>query len=150
MDSSEQSCPICLEPHGEQPYTTPCGHQFCKGCIATVAERNYKTMCCPMCRTPMIVDHGEVTTMDVLYNRLKAALKSDDSQRLMLTSELVTIVNFMLKGRDKSLLMRVLDDSSEPEFQLLYRAYQRGEHHFQRINDPMESFALAWLYYKYH
>ena len=49
----EDECTICLDVL-QQPQTLPCGHRFCRGCVAGMRERGVgTTQVCPLCRGPM-------------------------------------------------------------------------------------------------
>ena len=49
----EVECAICLDAL-PQPQTLPCGHRFCRGCVASMRERGAgATQVCPLCRGPM-------------------------------------------------------------------------------------------------
>ncbi|KAG8769700.1 hypothetical protein FRC12_004794 [Ceratobasidium sp. 428] len=65
-----QECPICyLDFDAERkPYTTPCGHLFCRDCLQEALTR---LATCPTCRMPC--SHGSVHKIICTYhdNRLK-------------------------------------------------------------------------------
>uniref|UniRef100_A0A8D2M1N8 RING-type domain-containing protein n=1 Tax=Zonotrichia albicollis TaxID=44394 RepID=A0A8D2M1N8_ZONAL len=44
---AEWSCPICHDEQEGVAYVTPCGHEFCMGCILRWAEKKPE---CPLCR----------------------------------------------------------------------------------------------------
>jgi hypothetical protein len=60
---------VCFEAPPEEPILTPCGHCFCRACVATMAQ-------CPVCRAPLgdhdttlvaiTVPAEEVPSLDVL------------------------------------------------------------------------------------
>jgi Flp pilus assembly protein TadD len=49
----EEECTICLEAL-QQPQTMPCGHRFCRGCVASMRQYGVReAQVCPLCRGPM-------------------------------------------------------------------------------------------------
>ena len=90
-------------------------------------------------------------TEDELYDYTKCIINSQDCRELTVTNEYITLVRYILKEKNKKFLDRLFNDNKEPEFSCLYRdSYINGKKHFERIADPIESFALAWLFFKYH
>ena len=83
----ECSCPICMEPIGDNnKFVTACGHTFCGTCILTNFQRNTS---CPLCRgeiapnvefEPMNEKFRRVFAprelMDILHDRLGKTLTS--------------------------------------------------------------------------
>ena len=46
-------CAICIDAL-QQPQTMPCGHRFCRGCVASMREHGVgEAQVCPLCRGPM-------------------------------------------------------------------------------------------------
>ncbi|XP_071590577.1 E3 ubiquitin-protein ligase TRIM7-like isoform X2 [Heliangelus exortis] len=46
---AEATCPLCLELFSE-PLITPCGHNFCRGCLQTLLGVPPRPAACPQCR----------------------------------------------------------------------------------------------------
>ncbi|XP_029301540.1 E3 ubiquitin-protein ligase TRIM58-like isoform X2 [Cottoperca gobio] len=69
-------CSICLEVFTE-PVSTPCGHNYCKGCITSYwASRDFSQ--CPLCNEPFhtapeLRVNTEFKDMLKLFNRMKVA-----------------------------------------------------------------------------
>eukprot|EP00927_Polykrikos_kofoidii_P025457 TRINITY_DN22854_c0_g2_i1.p1 TRINITY_DN22854_c0_g2~~TRINITY_DN22854_c0_g2_i1.p1 ORF type:complete len:337 (+),score=48.41 TRINITY_DN22854_c0_g2_i1:177-1187(+) len=64
-------CPVCLRLLFE-PVSLQCGHSFCRPCLQTVnleTQRDWAPLRCPMCRTDVVGDLG-----DLRVNALLAAL----------------------------------------------------------------------------
>ena len=58
----ELRCSICIGLSGSSsdPTTLPCGHSFCKSCIAPLFTR---TQCkCPQCRAPITISYDSLRT----------------------------------------------------------------------------------------
>lgn len=149
----DNSCPICfVELDAQNKYTSPCNHTFCKCCIRKLSEKHWDIPC-PLCRQVFAptLHQWENEPIDVLYDRVKQILSYESSRHLMLCVELVSIVTFIIKSKDRRLLDKLLEDATEPEFKPLYEtSVLNGKKYFEKIDDPVESFALAWLYFKYH
>ena len=50
-DAGDEECAICLD-ELQQPQTMPCGHRFCRGCVAGMRQHGISQVC-PLCRGPM-------------------------------------------------------------------------------------------------
>jgi Ring finger domain len=156
-ESTSNDCPICFQALVEEAsYTTPCNHKFCKSCIGRLTRTFCSTnsLSCPMCRAPFDIPlhDWEQESLDVVYNYFKAMISSEDSMRLLLTEEYVGIVKFILTSKySRQLIERIQNDQEEAKyFRMIYDDFRRGKHHFVKIRDKYNNFALAWLYYKYH
>ena len=52
-EEEEDMCPICRD-RIAHPLQMPCGHRFCRGCVAAMGQRGVEgAQVCPMCRDPM-------------------------------------------------------------------------------------------------
>jgi len=70
--AEEPECPVCLLPHGDDPFVTSCQHSFCRPCIQKISELHCprygdKTIACPLCR--------ERVTLTIVTNRPLPATK---------------------------------------------------------------------------
>jgi len=63
---SEPECPVCLVPHGDNPFVTPCKHAFCRPCIQKLYASH--TIACPLCRGPCDLP-GTEATFDFITDR---------------------------------------------------------------------------------
>jgi len=60
-DGEEEGCAICLGAL-QHPQTLPCGHRFCRGCVASMRQHGAgEAQVCPLCR-------GEMPEVDALLN----------------------------------------------------------------------------------
>ena len=51
--ADDEECAICLDVL-QQPQTMPCGHRFCRGCVACMRQHGVgEAQVCPLCRGPM-------------------------------------------------------------------------------------------------
>ena len=51
--SHDEECAICLDAL-QQPQTMPCGHRFCRGCVASMRQHGAAVaQVCPLCRGAM-------------------------------------------------------------------------------------------------
>jgi Lon protease-like protein len=71
--SNELDCGLCFRTYFE-PITTPCGHTFCRECLARALDYAQK---CPLCRAP-IHCRPEVHPVTVIINDLVQKYKLDD------------------------------------------------------------------------
>jgi hypothetical protein len=52
--SHNEECAICLDAL-QQPQTMPCGHRFCRGCVASMRKHGAAVaQVCPLCRGAML------------------------------------------------------------------------------------------------
>eukprot|EP01062_Namystynia_karyoxenos_P034864 TRINITY_DN25532_c0_g1_i1.p1 TRINITY_DN25532_c0_g1~~TRINITY_DN25532_c0_g1_i1.p1 ORF type:complete len:315 (+),score=92.04 TRINITY_DN25532_c0_g1_i1:68-946(+) len=55
--TDSQRCPVCYEvmlpPEAAPQMVVPCGHTFCKRCLARLRRHGGKSAPCPTCRTPI-------------------------------------------------------------------------------------------------
>ncbi len=151
VNNYEKECPICNEPINYF-HNAECNHNFCYTCIIKLINER-KEIHCPLCRQSIIqdVNKWEEENTEELYQHLKLILKTEESQTLHVTSDLITMVKFMLESKKQALLKFLLYETIQYEFKVLYdECIVKDKKYFKLINDPYESFALAWLFYKYH
>lgn len=92
------------------------------------------------------------SSLGELYEIYVHAITSDEAQGLCVTRDLYNIIGFVLTNtRDKRLLHYLLQESQDKEFQFLYNdCIVKRKPYFVHIKDPIYSFSLALLHYKYH
>jgi hypothetical protein len=76
LDAGDFECPCCMRLLYE-PTTTPCGHSFCRPCLAASLEHRSK---CPLCRAPLHAASRLSVTTD-LARLLAAAFPSESAAR---------------------------------------------------------------------
>ncbi len=76
LDAGDFECPCCMRLLHE-PTTTPCGHSFCRPCLAASLEHRSK---CPLCRAPLHAASRLSVTTD-LARLLAAAFPSESAAR---------------------------------------------------------------------
>ena len=149
----ENECPVCYEElKDDQIYITSCNHKFCKNCIIHVC-RTTNTYTCPMCRNVCVdsFDTLKNTSTEELYQIYYELISAEDSKRLYVNTDLYNIVEYALTSKNNRLLDYLLKESNDTEFKHLYQeSIIESKKHFEKIEDPIYSFSLALLYYKYH
>ncbi|XP_042308822.1 LOW QUALITY PROTEIN: E3 ubiquitin/ISG15 ligase TRIM25-like [Sceloporus undulatus] len=70
--SEELECPICLSLL-RSPVTTPCGHNFCRGCLQALwqASSSPSLLSCPQCRSPFDARPSALATNSLLCRVLE-------------------------------------------------------------------------------
>lgn len=155
-----ETCPICYEAFSDKVilWSTPCNHNFCVSCITKFSQKQSclsipAILECPICRSPFVWGENpwENEPVDVLYQRLLDILNSEESRKLQLTPALNMAVKYILTAKNKVFLNYLLERTNEYEFQTVYKNVIINKYkYFDRIEDPYDSFALAWLFTKYH
>ncbi|XP_064180291.1 E3 ubiquitin/ISG15 ligase TRIM25 isoform X7 [Anguilla rostrata] len=77
----ELTCSICLSPF-ESPVTTPCGHNFCRGCLDLIWRDSEQTglgFNCPQCRSHFVTkpELRKNTVLDAVVDKFKLKSKAD-------------------------------------------------------------------------
>lgn len=147
-------CPICYEELNEDKVCViSCNHRFCIDCVSKLSLRSIN-YCCPLCRrnSNALDDIINNVSIKELYEMYVSAIDSYESRRLYVSKDLYDIIGFILisKNKGKQLLDYLLIESDDREFKSLHKNVSDGNTYFEKIKDPIYSFALALLYYKYH
>lgn len=81
----ESECQVCYGVMID-PITTPCGHTFCRKCVARVLD--HSTLC-PACRRPMSIRPGVLTekTNSSISNIIKGLLAEDLAVRILMIQQ---------------------------------------------------------------
>lgn len=154
-DSEQHECPICLEVIKKGDfYKTSCNHTFCDSCINKIAIETLSYNC-PLCRNHCseLQDAINSASVEELFDLYVKIIDSEDSRRLCMSKDLYNIIGFILVSIDKGkhLLDYIINESNDKEFKHIYNTtILKGKKYFVKIEDPIQDFALALLYYKYH
>jgi hypothetical protein len=147
-------CPICFQEIDDNVYTTSCNHKFCKKCIKQLSLETL-TYRCHICRNfcSELLDALKEVSIKELYKIYCDIVTSEESNKLIVSQDLYDIIGFILitENKGRVLLNYLLNDSDDIEFKLLYKQIiVEKKRYFEKIEDPIRSFALALLYKKYH
>ncbi|XP_035259751.1 E3 ubiquitin/ISG15 ligase TRIM25-like isoform X4 [Anguilla anguilla] len=87
----ELTCSICLSPF-ESPVTTPCGHNFCRGCLDLIWRDSEQTglgFNCPQCRSHFVTkpELRKNTVLDAVVDKFKLKSKADIFSNVMMTTK---------------------------------------------------------------
>ncbi|XP_064180294.1 E3 ubiquitin/ISG15 ligase TRIM25 isoform X9 [Anguilla rostrata] len=87
----ELTCSICLSPF-ESPVTTPCGHNFCRGCLDLTWRDSEQTglgFNCPQCRSHFVTkpELRKNTVLDAVVDKFKLKSKADIYSDVMTTTK---------------------------------------------------------------
>ena len=154
-ESQHHECPICLERIQDgNIYETTCNHIFCRQCINKMLIKTL-TYTCPMCsnRCSELKDALNNCSTEDLFEIYVKVIKSEESRRLEVSRDLYNMIGFVLltKNKGKALLDYLLNNSDDEEFKYMYTStVLEGKTYFAKIEDPVENFAMALLYHKYH
>eukprot|EP00898_Chlorokybus_atmophyticus_P008296 jgi/Chlat1/8468/Chrsp80S07863 len=127
--SDEFDCTVCLKLMYE-PVTTPCGHSFCRACLARSMDGNNR---CPMCRTVLFVTARSHPVSVSLQNILEKTFPQEYEERRAEMSAVeaceaqtiaVFVMDVVLPGQKMAL------NIFEPRYRLMIRRCMEGNRRF--------------------
>ena len=84
-------CPVCFDAPPEDPILTPCGHCFCRACVATMAQ-------CPVCRAPL-GDHSTTLVAITVPSEVVPSLEVlEKSGKWRTSSKLAAVLDELQRG----------------------------------------------------
>lgn len=123
-------CTLCLKLLFE-PVTTPCGHTFCKECLAQALDHRNR---CPMCRAVLFMSPQNLQVTVTLKNMLERAFPEEytvrrretDATRTVAASDLLPlfVMDVALPGQHMQL------NIFEPRYRLMTRRCMEGNKRF--------------------